>query len=211
MNKIVLEIDIDSMESLRSAQNIIKSHMGQLNKSLMGSKKDRNRLVFESCHTVWNTDISDLYVDVDLDDTPEYYLYAHCDPGRTIAVGKDGRSTFGASIGLNCVPFYIGQGKGNRAYDLNRNETHRKERQKLKTFGKEIEVAIIKDKITEKESLMLESKLIDIFGTRATGGILVNLDEGTNSEKRKNRYLDMLSNISSVYREIHKNLPQGKH
>lgn len=208
MNKKIFEVDVDSIESLRSLQNILKSYIGQLNSDKMGSRKERNKIIFESCQHIWNTDISDLYSNLKLDEMPEYYLYAHCDPSGSISIGKNGKSTFGATLGLKFFPFYIGQGKGNRAYDLNRNETHRKERQKLKAFGRDIDVVILKDNITEKESLMLESKLIDIFGTRATGGILVNLDEGINSLKRRDKYLDMLCNISSVYKEVHRNLPE---
>lgn len=207
MNKKIFEVDVDSLESLKATYSILKSYMGQLNSLSMGSRKDRNKLMFESCQTIWNTDITDLYSDLTLDDTPKYYIYAHCNPNTHIAIGKDGRSTFGASIGMKCIPFYIGQGTGNRAYDLNRNDTHRKERQRLKSFGQEIDITILKDNITEKESLMFESKLIDIFGTRSSGGILVNLDEGVRSKDRRGKYIDMLCNVSPVYRELYKNLP----
>ena len=67
------------------------------------------------------------------------YVYSHSDPDATITVGRYGRSTFAATLGMTKLPFYIGKGAGNRAYELDRNETHRKFRQKLHKFDKEID------------------------------------------------------------------------
>lgn len=117
-------------------------------------------------------------------------------------MGKCGITSFAASIGMKHIPFYVGKGTGNRYKDLNRNETHRKIRQKLNKFNKDIEVEIVKDNLTEKEALILESKLIDIFGLLPNGGRLVNLDEGIKSEERKSRYIEDLSVINTLYKEL---------
>lgn len=135
-----------------------------------------------------------------LDTRPIYYVYAHSDPDKNIAIGKCGKTTFAATIGMKKLPFYIGKGVHKRAYELNRNETHRKIRQKLHTFGKEIHVSILKDGMTELDALMMESKLIDIFGLITTGGRLVNLDEGINNKERRLLYKHELHDINSLYR-----------
>jgi len=46
----------------------------------------------------------------------------------------------------------------------------------------------------------LESKLIDMFGLIASGGKLVNLDEGVNSKERRLKYKDELREISMLYK-----------
>ena len=111
-----------------------------------------------------------------------------------------GISTFAATLGMELIPFYVGKGVGDRAYDLNRNETHRKVRQKLQQFGQEVSVKILKSGLTEMEALILESKLIDMFGLIASGGKLVNLDEGVNSKERRLKYKDELREISMLYK-----------
>lgn len=98
------------------------------------------------------------------------------------------------------MPFYIGKGKGTRSTDLNRNETHRKVRQKIQKFGKDIIVFKIAENLTEKEALILESKLIDIFGLMSFKGRLVNLDEGIAVKERRQKYQKSLDNLSEFYK-----------
>jgi hypothetical protein len=50
------------------------------------------------------------------------------------------------------------------------------------------------------EALILESKLIDMFGLIASGGKLVNLDEGVNSKERRLKYKEALQEISILYK-----------
>lgn len=63
-----------------------------------------------------------------------------------------------------------------------------------------VEVSVIKSNLTEIDALMLESKLIDIFGIIATGGNLVNLDEGINNKERQMLYKDALCELNDVFK-----------
>ena len=194
------EVDLDSVEDCQKLINQLKSNIGELRILTHGSKKQRVRSVFEACQKIYNTDISDLYRHLDLDPNPIYYVYTHSEPSKKIAIGKNGISTFAATLGMELIPFYVGKGVGDRAYDLNRNETHRKVRQKLQQFGQEVSVKILKSGLTEMGALILESKLIDMFGLIASGGKLVNLDEGVNSKERRLKYKDELREISMLYK-----------
>ena len=199
MMKKTFEIDIDSVDDIKKYINILKSYIGQIN-AKDGTRPKIKQEKFDACLEILSTDISDLYEEFSLDLTPSYYVYAHSEPDRKIAIGKDGVTTFAASIGFNSIPFYIGKGIGDRAFDLNRNETHRKIKQRLKKFNKEVVIEIIKTDLTELEALCLESKLIDIFGLLPNGGKLVNLDEGVKSKERQDRYKSSLIKLNELYK-----------
>lgn len=201
-NKKVFDVDFDSMDECKHLFNIIKSRIGELKCNSVGSKNQKKKEQYDACYNIYNADISDLYSDLNLNESKKYYVYTHSEQYKKIAVGKCGITTFAASLGMTHIPFYVGKGIGSRANDLNRNETHRKIRQKLKKFDKDIVVEIVKDNLTEKEALILESKLIDIFGLLPNGGRLVNLDEGIKSDERKLRYIKQLSKINSLYKEL---------
>lgn len=194
-----ITIDYDNLSDLEDLSNRIKAQIGSLKTSKLGSRREIKQAKFDACSAIYNTDISELYAELDLDITPNYYVYAHCGTNK-IAVNKDGITSWLATFGLDLIPFYIGKGVGNRAYDLNRNETHRKVRQKLKEFGSDVQVRIIKDGLTELEALCLESKLIDIFGLMGKGGKLVNLDEGVKSKERQNKYKSHLILLNDFYK-----------
>jgi hypothetical protein len=194
-----IEVDHSDIDDLELLSNKIKSQLGYLRSESNTSRNEMKRIRFDACSEIYNTDISDLYQDLVLDNTTDYYVYAHCEP-RKIAIGKDGVSTWIGTFGLDLLPFYIGKGRGNRAYELDRNETHRKVRQRLKAFGKDAEVRIIKSGLTELEALCFESKLIDIFGLMGKGGKLVNLDEGVKSKERQSRYNNHLKVLNNYYK-----------
>lgn len=112
-------------------------------------------------------------------DTDEkYYVYAHIDPTKSSFI-TDKRC--GGNYGG--MPFYIGKGTGNRAYDLKRNQGHGlKLRQLIEEGITESQIVnILFSNISEAKALEIEAKLIYFFGTvysRATKkkGCLLNLD-----------------------------------
>lgn len=161
------------------------------------SKNDRSKDVFNACMRIYGTDISHLYTNTN-SDVEKYYVYAHCDPLHKIAIGKHGITSFAATLGLEFRPFYIGMGQGDRAFILDRNETHRKYRQKLQKKNLDAKVTIIKDGLTKNEALALESKLIDVFGLIVDRGYLVNLDEGTQNKNRQDLYKNDLITIGRI-------------
>ena len=72
----------------------------------------------------------------------EFYVYGHFYPG-----GK--------------IPFYIGKGKGRRAYDLkNRNGRHLQIIENLSRSGKKPTILLTRERFTEKEALRIERALI---------------------------------------------------
>ena len=111
------------------------------------------------------------------DPTPKFYVYAHMMTGARI------KSFEGCDVpfGLSRLPFYIGKGTGERAFDFNRNQGHRAlllEQQRHMRPNRPL-VKILRDGLTEQQAYALESKLIYFFGTRyevGRNGVLVNLD-----------------------------------
>ena len=68
------------------------------------------------------------------------------------------------------TPYYIGKGKGNRAYS--------KHRKHIKVPNKN-KILILKNNLTEKEAFKHEIYMINIFGRKDLGsGILINLSDG---------------------------------
>lgn len=199
-----IEIDYNNLEDLKNLGNKIKAQINSLNSIQNGTKKELQSKRFNDCSIIYATDISELYKELQLDNRPIYYVYAHCLHNKIIA-GKDGITSWLGTLGLNNMPFYIGKGTGNRAYDTNRNETHRKVKQKLQAFNQDIKVHIIQDGLTELEALCLESKLIDILGILGKGGKLVNLDEGVKSKERQEIYQSHLYDLNNFYKEMCQN------
>jgi len=103
---------------------------------------------------------------------PDHYVYAHVQPSN--------KPFEAGGIAFSGVPFYIGKGTGQRAYDLKRNEGHGAELRRLLKAGKSASdiVFIVKSGLTNAQALCLEAKLIYFFGTRfddEKNGVLVNL------------------------------------
>jgi len=192
-----MTINWNSIEDLKALRAKIDRRLNQL--TVVHKRQKKNHLsVFESCQRIIDTDISHLYKDIKLDFDRKFYVYAHCDPFFKLKADVNGKIAFAATLGIESLPFYIGKGEGNRAYDLNRNDSHRKKRQFIEQAGKQVQIHIIKDNLTEIQALMLESKLIDIFGLKSYGGWLVNLDEGVNNQLRKKIYIDEYFNINKM-------------
>lgn len=106
-----------------------------------------------------------------------FYVYAHVDPRHAVFVtDKDSGGNFGG------MPFYIGKGVGNRAFDLKRNQGHGKMLREIADagYGTDDIVKILFDGLEEWKAFELEAKLIFFFGTIYQSndeyGCLLNLD-----------------------------------
>lgn len=120
-------------------------------------------------------DWSDLYPR-DTDFGP-YYVYAHVQPfGHKFSQKKE----FGGDF--QGMPFYIGKGVGDRAFNLKRNEGHGVRLRKLLRDGflPDDIVHIAFDGLSEQKAFEIEAKLIYFFGgmfdRERRNGLLVNLD-----------------------------------
>lgn len=195
-----IEFDTDDAESIKRARNVLATHLGQLNARHRGvSKNDGFVEKFNSCMDILGADIGSVYSAMNLDESPIYYVYLHCRPDKRIQVSKRHYTTSAiASIGATHIPFYVGKGAGTRAFDLDRNGTHRKVRQKLRSLGSDVHVTILKAGLTERDALALESKVIDILGVHGKGGCLVNLDEGASPIQRRALYQDAFDKVREI-------------
>lgn len=115
------------------------------------------------------------------DEERRYYVYMHLEPSDDVWMVKSASIKFEAAG----VPFYIGKGTGQRAFQLTRNDGHGAILRRLKRAGVDPSkiVKIVADGLTERESLALEAKLVHFFGSRYDTddpGLLVNLrtDDG---------------------------------
>lgn len=111
------------------------------------------------------------------DEEQKYYVYAHVNPtGKKMYLDHES-----IPLKIDGLPFYIGKGTGDRAYDLKRNQGHGAFLKELQDAGirKSDIVHIVSDCLSEAKALELESKLIYLFGTKYETdrkGMLVNLD-----------------------------------
>jgi hypothetical protein len=116
----------------------------------------------KSSKIAWETlvsdDWSDLFIRHD-NKMAECYVYFHVDPSAHI-IHMDGLSFH--------KPFYVGMGKGNRAWTLNRSVAHREMVAKAESegFTRRHMVSIFAKDLTEAQARELESKLILFFGLR---------------------------------------------
>jgi hypothetical protein len=202
----IFEIDWDSEEEVKLHLQKVKARYYSLkmdHKSIREVKKEH----LDAMYKILETDISSIYDgEVILDDAPKYYVYAHLNPLRKICINKSGfrapaRMIFAASLGMGSMPFYIGKGMGERAHELNRNDGHRKMRSLIRKTGDDVLVHFIKKGLSEREALMMESKLIDIFGISLRGGCLVNLDEGQAVSERRVLYEDAYKKIQNPWKK----------
>ena len=153
----------------------------------------------------------------------KYYVYIHYEPGTREFKFAHPLCT----INLKGVPFYVGKGTGNRAYDLKRNEGHGRILRSLVSAGYSPDsfVTIVGNGLDEASAFALESKLIYFFGTRFESqrkGVLVNLDipprptlvEGGRAKRRdaKERLekLEIARNEKAARREVEMQRIQAK-
>lgn len=194
----IFEVDFDSPSELKKLitqlQKRRKSILRKLGYNQIyfnGNKYNLDTLI-PAFHKIYDTDNTCLYENTD--NINDYYVYFHCNPLLGLDVKNNIKHLFLALKypNLKHVPFYVGKGKGNRYLDLSRNGNHRKVRQQLIQFKKDIVPIVIESDLTESQSLSKESALIDILGLQCYSkhGMLVNLDEGDNSKFRHQSYLD---------------------
>lgn len=199
----IIEVDEHSEADLLKKMNLLKSLLGTLRKGSGGkSTNDRSREFIEACRKIWETDLLHIYGYESNMDRRRSYVYAHCDPSAPLQE-KNALHKFLMGLGLTHMPFYVGKGVGDRWLDINRNDTHRKMKQKLLVLGLSIKPCKILQSLTNYQALSYESKLIDIIGLRVNGGHLVNLDEGKLRADRHRIYKDSLVVISSFFREVY--------
>lgn len=201
----VFALDWDSANEISKALNQLKSRIGELHARTGTSSRTRKARQLQVCQTIFNTNISQLYEGLPLDVEKKYYVYAHLDTSHRIVAGKHGVSTFAATLGMPCFPFYIGKGCGDRCFDLNRSETHRKVAQRLRFMDQQIGVVVLQSGLTESEALQMEAKLIDIFGLIPYGGLLANLDEGHRPYDRRNLYRESFMLLRHINPTLVKN------
>lgn len=102
-----------------------------------------------------------------------FYVYVYLDPR------KHGRYIYDNYCFLY-EPFYVGKGKGYRYKDLNsRNYYFKNKINKIKKFDLESIIVKLKEDIKEKDSFILESKLIKAIGRKDIDeGPLINFTDG---------------------------------
>lgn len=113
----------------------------------------------------------------------DYYVYIHCNSNKKINVNRDIRELLLASkYSAIYVPIYVGKGIGNRCYELNRNEGHRKIRSVLLKNSKDLLVVKVKENLSEQAALFEEQKLISFLGLSSLNekGFLINLQTDNN-------------------------------
>jgi hypothetical protein len=190
-------VDIDNPSDIKKTISILQKlrknklrSLGYHQSNFQGSKWNYSDL-YPAIELIYNSDISSLYSSITESNNREYYVYVHCDSTKKLSVARDIREYFLATkFNLKYMPFYVGKGTRNRFLDFNRNDSHRKIRTSILKRRKDIEAIKICENLTETEALMIESKIIDILGSKHTSkfGMLINLDEGKLSVERRNLY-----------------------
>lgn len=163
------------VDELNARGHAARSTTGDANliyRRTINGRKEKRKLE-DLAHPTW----LDLFPSADGE--RRFYVYAHVHPGTKPVSLK--HPVLNRWLKFSGLPFYVGKGCGQRAWDLSRNEGHGAQLKSLAEKGlaaSEI-VTIVLDKLTEAEALRLEAQLIYLLGTKfetSVRGILVNLD-----------------------------------
>lgn len=212
------ETDFDELSRVITKLNKQRNNLLRDNESLrISNARYKNRMQsiereYDAVQLIYASDISTLYQTNNEDRT--YYVYVHCNPLQRLNAKQDAKHLFCAStLQLGCVPFYVGKGQGDRCYDLNRNEGHRKIKQHINKAGSEVVVVKLAEGLMESEALALEAKLIDILGLKQlhSTNTLINLDEGYQSQNRRALYMgkDVKWYLNRTKMQIYNSVPKG--
>jgi predicted XRE-type DNA-binding protein len=103
----------------------------------------------------------------------KFYVYIYLDP-RKLGKYKYGEYEF------DYEPFYIGKGKGNRWKEISgRNNHFKRIINKIIKVGLEPIVIKLKESLNEKQSFILENKIISLIGRKKLkNGPLINFTDG---------------------------------
>lgn len=196
------EVNYSSLESLKNLRGKLDIAINELKAGIpKQSSWDTQKELLDLYNKIWDSDLSVLFNALNLDNTPKYYVYAHT-VSRKLKVNSKAIDAFTQlALGLKEKPFYIGKGTGNRYSLQERNAFYNKYRKQLISEGHTISQSIIKDNLTESKALELESKLIDIYGVKAEGGWLANLDTCYQPIERKKLYPSECLSLFSKYGE----------
>ena len=121
-----------------------------------------------------------------------YYVYCIIDP-------------------IKCQPFYIGKGKGNRAFSHLKGKTSAKRvNDKIKSLrakGVEPIVQLLHENLEEKNAYDIETNLIAQYGRKDfdEGGILMNICEDNRPPKRYEQSQETRLKISAAMKGKNKN------
>ena len=169
---------IESLKSLELPMDDVKARILDFNSSDFYLPPNMERPCFtrsQYLKSLLKQDWSHLFPEKE-NSSSDYYVYIHTDPSDKVFV------TDVDSGGNYCgMPFYVGKGIGNRAYDLKRNQGHGKKIKEVldKGYEKKDIVKIVFSGLSESKALEIESKLILFFGSiyeRKKGASLYNLD-----------------------------------
>lgn len=171
----IKSLDTSKYESLRQLNAQILEHNSGSLYAPPGIRRKKPQNLAPYLPALLRQDWSSLYPPAHGEQ--KFYVYAHVDPRQPVFV-TDKR----CGGNYKGMPFYIGKGVGNRAYDLKRNQGHgHRLRQVLDAgYGPDDIVHILFRDLDEGFAFEVEAKLIYLFGTiyekRHEKGCLLNLE-----------------------------------
>jgi hypothetical protein len=120
---------------------------------------------FAEFQEIFDEDWSDCFKK-DYDLNRVYYVYYHTNPFKPDLIFGNSKT----GLVFKGFPFYIGKGCGKRLLNEKRYLNHSIYLKRILSMGTDMETVsnVIFDNLTEKEALILESKLITFLGTKNT-------------------------------------------